>query len=156
MKRLYIRSIQVELLNNLFEKVRKDEVSTDILDNGKQNKNLHKNFNQIFLTRKIGNFNIINMNLKEIFKIRNEKYDEIYLFHKQSGIGGLENIIILSYILSAKKIYHLKYNPNQLDLKNKEEIKKTIIIKYLIESILTTLLMPVGVLITCSIYSGII
>ena len=48
MKRLYIRSIQVELLNNLFEKVRKDEVSTDILDNGKQNKNLHKNFNQIF------------------------------------------------------------------------------------------------------------
>ena len=43
------------------------------------------------------------MNLKEIFKIRNEKYDEIYLFHKQSGIGGLENIIILSYILSAKR-----------------------------------------------------
>ena len=42
MKRLYIRSIQVELLNNLFEKVRKDEVSTDILDNGKQNKNLIK------------------------------------------------------------------------------------------------------------------
>ena len=41
MKR-HIRSIQVELLNNLFEKVRKDEVSTDILDNGKQNKNLHK------------------------------------------------------------------------------------------------------------------
>ena len=148
MKRLFIRSIQVELLNNLFDKINKDKILTDILDNGKQFRNINKNFNKIFLTKKIGDFSILNIELKKIINIRNEKYDELYFFHKQNGIRGLENIIILSIFLNTKKIYHIKYNPNQLNLDNKKEIKKNKLFVYLFESILALLLMPIGILMT--------
>ena len=69
-------------------------------------------------------------------------------FHKQNGIRGLENIIILSIFLNTKKIYHIKYNPNQLNLDNKKEIKKNKLFVYLFESILALLLMPIGILMT--------
>ena len=51
MKRLFVRSIQVELFNNLFENVNNDKIPTDVLDNRKQTRNLNKKFNKIYLTK---------------------------------------------------------------------------------------------------------
>ena len=148
MKRLFIRSIQVELFNNLFENVNNDKIPTDVLDNRKQTRNLNKKFNKIYLTKKIGNYNFLNIEIKKIIQIRNEKYDELYFFHKQAGTKGLENLIILSILLNSKKIYHLKYDPYKLNLNCKVEIKKTKLIVLLLENIFVLLLMPLGIVLT--------
>lgn len=143
MKILFIRSLQVELINSLTEKIKKKELTIDVLDNRKQNKKLSNLFRKIYLTKKIGDYGIMNLKIENIFQIRNEHYDEIYIFHKQIGIYGLQNIIFLSFFLNSKKIYHIKYDQNISSLKDKKIIKKNILFKFFIEHFFTVLIMPI-------------
>jgi hypothetical protein len=150
MKRLFIRSLQVELLNSLISKLHKHNIEVDILDNRKQYKNLNKSSKKIYLTKKIGDFNITNISIKTLIEIRKKKYDEIYIFHKQEDIYGFQNIIILCFLFDSKKIYHLKYDHNTLNLEDKIIISKKILIKYFIQNMVSFTLMPIFILIAFS------
>ena len=149
MKVLFIRSLQVELLNSLTQNLIKQGYIIDILDNQKQYKNLGNFYRNIILTKKIGDYKITNLSFKNICKIRKEKYEEVYIFHKQEGIHGFQNIIFMCLFFDVKKIYSLKFDHNDIDLKNSKLIKKSIIIKFIYIYIISFLFLPFVIIIIC-------
>ena len=103
MKILFIRSLQVELLNAFIERFIKnnkhENIELCVLDNKKQINNLSKFFTKVYTTKNLGDFTIFNISLQTLKNLNKEKIDYVVMPSKQNNHQGLENILFLIFFI---------------------------------------------------------
>ena len=144
MKILFIRSLQVELLNAFIERFIKnnkhENIELCVLDNKKQMNNLSKFFTKVYTTKNLGDFTIFNISLRTLKNLNKEKIDYVVMPSKQNNHHGLENILFLISFIKCKKIFHLQYDHNYFSFDHMKELRKSIILKHFFKLIVTLIL----------------
>jgi hypothetical protein len=113
-----------------------------LLDNLKQvNFSLNQESidDKVFSTSRQGDYGLANISLKSLIKIRRLRFDKVIVPHKQFGIQGFDNVILLLYLLNTKNWLHCS-----IDWKLKE-ISRLYIIKTFFFSIIA---LPVFVILS--------
>lgn len=107
---LIIRTIQLELMVRLIRALQKQdpEVKIAVLTNPQQVDRVTRlrEVDQVFVTRAFRNFSLLNIGLKNIFSIRKQGFDRVIIPHKQPGLTGFGNVLILLPLLGIAEWCH--------------------------------------------------
>ena len=106
MKILLIRTIQVDRLEEVIELIQSqyEDALIDVLDNRKHRSTFEiKEINSIKEMKKVGDFSLYNIGLRQLKEIRKKKYDILFIPHKQYGLSGFDNVLFLAFGLRINK-----------------------------------------------------
>ena len=149
MKILVIRTIQSDLLGAMLNSLNDSFPGAKIylFDNLKQaefSKAQQHIDGRVIFTKRKGDYGVTNISLSTIAKIRKINFDKVVVSHKQYGIEGFNNVLLLLYLLNIKRWFHCRID---WDLR---DISKFYIIKIIFYNIITQpvflLLLPVGII----------
>jgi hypothetical protein len=112
MKILLVRTIQVDRLEGVIEQIKSqyEDALIDILDNGKHKSTFEiEGINSIKEMKKVGDFSLYNIGLSKLREIRRQKYDILFIPHKQYGLSGFDNVLFLALGMRIKKWFGYQF-----------------------------------------------